>query len=266
MRFIPRVKMKVLGERELVEANLNNDTSTVELQDRELKVNEIQFDNPINGTVYATLLNYKGALAELGDAVNASPYNSPPKAPVLYIKPENTFSRHGATIPMPEGLTKLKVGATLGLVIAKKAIAVNEENARSYIAGYIIVNDICIPHDNVFRPAVPFYARDGFCPIGPWIIERDEGINPDSLAIRVFINDILKQENSTANLIRSASRLLADVTEFMTLNPGDILLVGTPENAPLVEIGDKIRIEIDGIGGLENIVVDAIENKRWCSI
>ncbi|WP_144510225.1 fumarylacetoacetate hydrolase family protein [Bacillus sp. FJAT-22090] len=258
--------MKVLGERELVAANVNFETNTAEISCNEVKVSEIQFDIPIKGTVYSTLLNYKGALAELGDTVNNTPYNSPPIAPILYIKPANTFNCHRAAIPMPVGITKLVVGAALGIVIAKKAIAVNEANALNYIAGYIIVNDVCIPHDSVYRPAVPYYARDGFCPIGPWIIDRHEVVNPDDLAIRVFINDKLQQENSTANLIRPISRLLADVTEFMTLYPGDVLLVGTPENAPLVEVGDKVRIEIAGIGILENVVMEEKERVRWLAI
>ena len=90
---------------------------------------------------------------------------------------------------------------------------------------------------------------------------RDEVDNPDDLTIRVFINDKLQQENSTSNLIRSVSRLLADVTEFMTLSPGDVLLVGVPEEAPQAEVGDKIRIEIAGIGSLENVIVDEKESK-----
>ena len=79
-----------------------------------LSANEIQFDVPITGTVFGTLLNYKGALERLGDAVNEKPYSSPPIAPVLYIKPANTFNRYGADIPMPVGISKLEMGAALG--------------------------------------------------------------------------------------------------------------------------------------------------------
>ena len=118
-----------------------------------------------------------------------------------------------------------------------------------------------LPHDSLYRPAIHFQARDGFCPIGPWIIDRHGVENPDNVSIRVFINDKLQQENSTSNLVRSVSRLLAEVTEFMTLNPGDVLLVGVPEDAPQAKVGDKIRIEIDGIGSLENVIVDESESK-----
>ncbi|WP_339254422.1 fumarylacetoacetate hydrolase family protein [Sporosarcina sp. FSL W8-0480] len=217
--------------------------------------------NPITGTVFGTLLNYKGELESLGDAVYKEPYRSPPIAPVLYIKPANTYNYDGGAIPMPEGISNLRMGAALGLVIGQRAVAVSEENALTYVAGYTIVNDISVPHDSVYRPAVQHQARDGFCSIGPWIIDRHEIQNPDDLSIRVFINEKLEQENSTSNLIRPVSRLLADVTEFMTLSPGDVLLVGVPEKAPLSQIGDKIRIEIEGIGNLENIIVDEKETK-----
>lgn len=249
-----RVFIKVFGTKELKWVDVNTEKNTVIIGDSELSMEEMQFDNPISGTVFGTSLNYKGALKRLGDAVHKKPYSYPPIAPVLYIKPTNTFNRHSAAIPMPVGISKLEMGAALGIVIGKKAIAVNEANALTYVAGYTIVNDVCVPHESLYRPAVQHQARDGFCPIGPWIIDRHEVDNPDDLAIRVFINDKLQQENSTANLIRSVSRLISDVTEFMTLSPGDVLLVGIPEKAPHAEVGDKIRIEIEGIGSLENVI------------
>lgn len=119
----------------------------------------------------------------------------------------------------------------------------------------IVVNDIGIPHDSYYRPAVKLKARDGFCPVGPWVMERDAVANPDSLCLRVYINNELRQENSTVNLVRSVSRLISEVTDFMTLNAGDVLLTGVPEGAPLAKAGDRIRIEIEHVGRLENTVV-----------
>lgn len=256
-----RARIKVFGVNELVSVDVNIVTSTITIEDCAVNANEIQLDIPITGTVFGTLLNYKGALERLGDAVNDKPYSAPPIAPVLYIKPANTFNRYGAEIPMPAGISRLEMGAALGVVIGKQAVAVDEENALTHVAGYTIINDVSVSHDSVYRPAVRHKARDGFCPIGPWIIDRQEVDTPDDLIIRVFINDKLQQENSTSNLIRSVSRLLTDVTEFMTLNPGDVLLVGVPEEAPQAKIGDKVRIEIAGIGSLENFIVDEKESK-----
>lgn len=249
-------RMKVIGIHDLIAVDVNTATNNVVIDGNELNTNDIQLDTPISGTVFGTLVNFKGVLEELGDTVNDKPYLSPPVAPVLYIKPANTFNRYGAGIPMPEGITKLEMGASVGIVIGKKAVAVTEESALDYIAGYTIVNDVSVPHDSIYRPAVQHKSRDGFCPIGPWVINRHAIENPDDLLIRVYINDELRQENSTTNLIRSVGRLLADVTEFMTLSPGDVLLVGVPEEAPQASVGDRVRIEIAGIGSLENIIIE----------
>ncbi len=256
MEFVIKAKMKLLGSNhfESIEVDPKNNTFTI--GDQSFHTNDVQLDTPINGTVYGTLLNYKGALEQLGNQVHEKPYASPPKAPILYIKPVNTFNRQGEGIPIPPDVKHLEIGASLGIVIGMKAGALNEETAVNYIAGYTIGNDISIPHESLFRPAVSYKARDGFCPIGPWIVEKNQIHDPDNLTIRVYINNELKQENSTINLIRKVSQLLVDVTEFMSLNPGDVLLTGIPENAPLAKIGDKVRIEIEGVGSLENVIVE----------
>jgi len=264
VKYLNNAKLKVLGVPELLSARVNTVTDRLVIDDIELSTSDIQFDTPISGTVFGTLVNFKGVLKGLADAVNDKPYLSPPVAPVLYIKPANTFNRYGAGIPMPEGLTKLEMGATLGLVIGKKATAVKEEAAMDYVAGFTVVNDVSVPHNSIYRPAVQHKSRDGFCPIGPWIIDRHTVDNPGDLTIRVYINDELRQENSTKNLIRPVARLLADVTEFMTLSPGDMLLIGVPEEAPQATLGDKVRIEIAGIGTLENVIVDEKTfMRRW---
>jgi len=218
------------------------------------EINKLPLDAPVSGTIYGTLLNYKGALSQMGNAVYEEPYNMPPEAPILYIKPINTIIGYGMPIPMPIDETELEIGAALGIVIGRSATKVSVTQALDYVAGYTIVNDVSIPHKSIYRPAVKFKARDGFCPVGPWIVHKED-INPDSLHIKVFINNELKQENTTGNLIRSVPKLLADVTEFMTLSEGDILLAGIPENPPKANAGDQVRIEIEGIGYLENRVM-----------
>jgi 5-oxopent-3-ene-1,2,5-tricarboxylate decarboxylase / 2-hydroxyhepta-2,4-diene-1,7-dioate isomerase len=247
--------MKLRGASTVVEALINLSVNTVEIGGQKHDVNELSFDVPISGMVYGTLLNYKGALSALGEAVNEDPYKNPPKAPILYIKPVNTFSSHSSAIPVPKDVENLEMGAALGVVIGRTATRVREEVALDYISGYTIVNDVSIPHKSFYRPAIREKARDGFCPIGPWIVKRDAVSNPNELGVRVFVNNELRQENTTANLIRSVEKLLADVTEFMTLYEGDLLLVGVPEKAPHAKVGDKIRIEIDCVGFLENQLV-----------
>lgn len=251
-----QAKIKLLGKQELVSVTVNTETKSVSLNGVERSVNELKVDTPILGTIFGTALNYQGALENLGDAVNEKPYNASPIAPVLYIKPANTFNRNGGGIPMPDGVAELEIGAALGIVIGKQATAISEEDAFSYVAGYTVVNDVSVPHESVYRPAVQHKSRDGFCPVGPWIVNQTEVENPDNLTVRVYINDELKQENTTANLIRSVKTLLADVTDYMTLSVGDVLLVGVPENAPHAKVGDKVRIDIEEVGSLENIIVE----------
>ena len=137
-----------------------------------------------------------------------------------------------------------------------------EEEALSFVSGYTIVNDVSVPHDSVYRPAIKQKARDGFCPVGPWIMPKECINNPNSLQIEVFINGQLRQQNNTQHCIRSVTKLLADVTEFMTLRPGDVLLTGVPEKAPLAKAGDVVRIEINGVGVLENKLVQE-QDWKW---
>ncbi len=208
---------------------------------------------PRYGTVYGCLLNYRSALAALGDQVDAAPYQAPPRAPVLYIKPANTLNVSGAPIVLPPGVDAVEVGPALGLVIGRTACRVTEGEALSHLAGYALINDVTLPHASVYRPAITQRCRDGFCPIGP--VAAAAGIDPDRLAVRALVNDVVGVEATTAELIRPAARLLAEVTAFMTLEPGDVLHVGVPHGAPLARAGDRVAIEIPGLGRLENHIV-----------
>ncbi|QGQ44809.1 fumarylacetoacetate hydrolase family protein [Metabacillus sediminilitoris] len=242
------------------EVVVDSSSNTIFLNDKKFTTEQTSLDAPISGTVYGTILNYKGELEALGTAVNEAPYKQPPKAPVLYIKPINTIIGFQKPIPLPSNVSNLQIGAALGVVIGKNATNVSEKNALEYVAGYTIVNDVSVPHDSVYRPAISQKSRDGFCPVGPWVIERDAIADPNQLSIQVFINGELKQQNTTANLIRPVSQLISEITSFMTLYEGDTLLVGVPENPPLVNEGDLVRIEIEGIGSLENKVKPEVES------
>lgn len=209
------------------------------------------------GTVYGTLLNHRAALAALGDIVDRPPYKAAPKAPVLYIKPRNTLAQTGDAVELPADANELEVGAALGIVIGRTACRVAQAEALAYVAGYTIVNDVSVPHDSFYRPSIRFKARDGFCPIGPRVVARDEIENPDRLRVRVHVDDVLLQDASTADMIRPVAKLLADVTDFMTLVPGDVLMLGVAAGAPRVRVGQRTAIEIEAIGRLENTYIGA---------
>jgi 5-oxopent-3-ene-1,2,5-tricarboxylate decarboxylase/2-hydroxyhepta-2,4-diene-1,7-dioate isomerase len=250
-----RAIVKQQGNQQVEEFEVNPATGIVKRVGKENRIDTLPLDAPVSGTIYGALLNYKGTLAALGGEVNEAPYKEAPKAPILYLKPVNTIIGYGMPIPLPSDVPEVEVGAALGVVMGRNASRVKEDEAMDYVEGYTVVNDISVPHKSVYRPAISQKSRDGFCPVGPWIIERDAVANPDALGIRVYVNGELRQENTTENLIRSVSRLIADITDFMTLSAGDMLLVGVPENAPIVHAGDRIRIEIDEVGILENTVL-----------
>jgi len=210
----------------------------------------------LSGTVYGALLNHRTALQALGDAVNQPPYQRPPQAPVLYVKPRNTLAADGEPIAVPPGVAELEIGASLGLVIGRPSSHLAEGQAIEHLAGYLIVNDVSVPHLQYYRPSIPFKARDGFCPLGPRVVSRAAIPNPDALTIRVYVDGELKQTATTSELVRPIAKLLADVTDFMTLTPGDVLAVGVAAPAPRIRAGERAVIEIDGLGRLENPVVE----------
>ncbi|MBC8057846.1 MAG: fumarylacetoacetate hydrolase family protein [Rhizobiales bacterium] len=209
------------------------------------------------GTVYGTLLNHADALAALGAAACAPPYKAPPVAPVLYIKPRNTWIGAGEAIVVPEGVAELEIGATLGLVIGRAACRVREANALAFVAGYVIVCDVSMPHASYYRPALRFKARDTFCPIGPFMPRDAVGATDvlESLRIAVSIDGEVVHRASTSGLIRPPARLIADVSGFMTLSPGDVLSVGVAAGAPRARAGQRVSITIDGLGRLDNPLV-----------
>ncbi len=113
-----------------------------------------------------------------------------------------------------------------------------------------MVNDVSIPHESYYRPAIRQRCRDGFCVIGIGDRRRHR---PDE--VRTFINGELRCRASTADLVRPIDRLIEDIKEFLTLERGDILLVGEPPDAPFARAGDRVRVEIDGLPAIENQVV-----------
>jgi len=203
------------------------------------------------GTVVGALLNHRAALAALGDAVHQPPYKAPPKAPVLYIKPRNTWAGQGAKVVVPAGVAELEVGATLGLVYRRTACRVNSASALESLLGCIVVADICVPHSNFYRPSVRHRARDGFCPMSERVIARDALPDIDQLAVRVWIDGEIVHHTSTAGMQRPAAQLIADVSEFMTLAAGDVLLLGVAFGAPRARAGQSAIVEIEGVGRLE---------------
>jgi len=210
--------------------------------------------SPISGLVYGPLLNDQDSIEWLGDKLLTAPYKALPKAPILYTKPYNTHVGHGAIVYLPSGVAELEVGSTLGLVFGERASQVSEERALEAVAGYTVVIDLSAPHQSLFRPPIKEKCFDRACPIGPRLVNKAELPDPDSVIITTFINDEVQHQRNLANLVRPIPRLIADVTEFLTLYPGDVLMVGVPVNMPFARAGDRVGVEISGIGRLECLI------------
>jgi 5-oxopent-3-ene-1,2,5-tricarboxylate decarboxylase/2-hydroxyhepta-2,4-diene-1,7-dioate isomerase len=201
-------------------------------------------------TVVGCLLNFRGAWAAMEPAMHQEPHFKPPRHPVLYLKPANTWRRDGDDIVLPAGVQEVEVGATLGVVIGASASRVQEADALSLVAGYAAVNDVTVPHTAILRPPIKQKCRDGFCPIGPMVPRG--AIQPDALVLRAYVNDVLGAEHTTAELMRPVAQLIAQITDFMTLEAGDVLLVGVPENMPRARAGDRMTVDIEGVGRVTN--------------
>jgi 5-oxopent-3-ene-1,2,5-tricarboxylate decarboxylase/2-hydroxyhepta-2,4-diene-1,7-dioate isomerase len=197
------------------------------------------------GTVYGTLLNFRGEWSAWAPKMNEAPYKAAPRAPVLYIKPANTWSADGAGIPVPARVAEVEVGATIAMVM----------KAPGEVAGYVLMNDLSIPHASLFRPPVKFKCLDGFLGVGGTLLPAGAGVDPSQFRLEVRINGELKQRMDFADLVRPAAQLLSDVSEFMTLGAGDVLMLGCDVGRPLANAGDRIEISASGLGTLRNTLV-----------
>ncbi|TDF62681.1 fumarylacetoacetate hydrolase family protein [Cupriavidus sp. L7L] len=216
------------------------------------------FDDPpyrLSGVVYGTLLNSCDALGRIGDAVNQPPYKVAPQAPILYIKSRNTLSADGGQMEMAADAPALQIGATLGLVIGKTASRVSQEKALSYLAGVTLVADLSVPHDSFYRPSVRFVAQDNSCFVGPRVVPLAETGSLEEVSIQVTIDDEPATVASMSNMVRPAAQLLAAVTDFMTLQPGDILLLGVSADLPRIAKGQRFSIHADVFGRLQGAIV-----------
>lgn len=205
--------------------------------------------------VYGVALNFRGEIERLGEQMHRDPYRQPPVAPVLHIRPRNTWNTDGGPIRLPAGVASLKMAGTLGVVMGRTAYRVPVDEALEFVGGYTIVNDVSVPHESYYRPAIRQRCRDGFCVISSVMTAPNELADPSQIDIEIQINGALRCSANTRDLVRSVERLIADVTEFMTLRAGDILLVGEPHDAPLASAGDHVQVEIEGVGTLANSVV-----------
>jgi len=205
------------------------------------------------GKILCVGRNYAEHAKELGNAV--------PEAPLIFIKTPNTVIGDGDAITWPAALSEqVDWEGELAVVIGKRAKHVSAEQALNYVYGYTIANDVSARD---LQTKEPQWARakslDTFCPLGPVLVTRDEIADPQALTVKTTVSDKVMQDGKTSDMIHPVAALIAYVSEVFPLEPGDVLLTGTPagvgkgQKPPrFLQDGDSVSITIEGIGTLSN--------------
>lgn len=203
-------------------------------------------------------LNYKEHAEETGAVV--------PKHPMLFMKGSNTLNDPGAPIYLPRRSDEVDYEAELAVIIGKTAKYVSRDNAMEYVLGYTCANDVSARDWQKNRDlGGGQFTRgkgfDGFCPLGPWIVTRDEIPNPNDLRLRTLLNGQVMQDHTTGDMIWDVPALIESLSSTLTLRPGAVILTGTPQGVGFartppvyMQDGDMVVVEIEGIGRLENPV------------
>jgi 2-keto-4-pentenoate hydratase/2-oxohepta-3-ene-1,7-dioic acid hydratase in catechol pathway len=206
-------------------------------------------------------LNYADHIAESGMEA--------PEYPVFFNKQVTCVVGPGDDVHMPRVSHLLDYEGELAVVIGERCRHVPEERAYEVIAGYTIANDVSVRDWQLRTPTMTMgKSFDTHGPLGPWLVTPDELGDPQDLAIRTYVNDELRQDGNTREMIYSCFQQVAHLSEAFTLEPGDVIATGTPAGIGavrqpfpegLLKVGDVVRVEIDGIGVLTNTVVDEPE-------
>ena len=213
----------------------------------------LPIDRP--GKIICVGLNYRDHAAEQGGEL--------PKEPLLFAKWPNALIGPGEPIVIPPLVTKCDYEAELAVVIGARVKAVSKENALEAVRGYICANDVSA-RDLQFADGQWTRGKspDTFCPIGPALVPAAEIPDPHNLRIRAIVSGEVLQDSTTANLIFGVDEIISHASQTMTLEPGDLILTGTPAGVGvfrdpqrLLRPGDEVTIEIEGLGALTNPVV-----------
>ncbi len=200
-------------------------------------------------------LNFADHAAELNKVDLPTSMN--PTVPVLFFKPLTSLNGHRGLIVAPPNIEYMHYEAELAVIIGRTGRRIKPGDAYDYVKGYTIANDVTIRDfvQNMYRPPVKAKCWDSFTPLGPWWVDRDDIADPNDVNLRTYVNDELRQHGNTSNFVHDIPAIIEYISEFMTLEENDLILTGTPEGLSHLYPGDVVRVEIDGIGALENRVV-----------
>ena len=205
------------------------------------------------GTIIALGLNYADHLKELAKELTVTTQDEP----LVFLKTPGAAVGHRASLRRPEGVSFLHYECELAVVIGQPARQVKRADALAHVAGYTVCNDYAIRDylENWYRPNLRVKNRDGGTALGPWFVDAADVPDPHALALRTRVNGQVTQQGSTANMVNDIPALIEYLSGFMTLQPGDVILTGTPDGVVNVNVGDQVVTEIDGIGSLLSTIV-----------
>jgi 2-keto-4-pentenoate hydratase/2-oxohepta-3-ene-1,7-dioic acid hydratase in catechol pathway len=210
---------------------------------------------PRPGKIICVGLNYRDHAKETGQAI--------PTEPVLFSKFANSVVGPGADVVVPpEAADQVDYEAELAVVIGRRASRVAADDALDHVAGYACANDVSA-RSLQFRSSQWLLGKaiDTFLPLGPYLVTADEVPDPQALGIRCLVNDELLQSSDTGQMVFGVAELISYASRTITLEPGDLLVTGTPSGVGMaadpprfLRPGDRMRVEIDGLGQLDNTV------------
>jgi 2-keto-4-pentenoate hydratase/2-oxohepta-3-ene-1,7-dioic acid hydratase in catechol pathway len=187
--------------------------------------------------------NYADHADEMGSDV--------PDRPLLFLKPPNTLAAHGERVSVLPDKERIDYEAELAVVVGERAKGLSEDNAMDAVAGFTCVNDLSNRDDQMQEQNwVRGKAFDDSCPVGPVVATPDEV--PDDAAVRCRLNGETVQDASRSQFIFDIPELLAEITTYLTLEPGDVVSTGTPAGVGPVADGDTVEVEVEGVGTLRN--------------
>lgn len=204
------------------------------------------------GTIVALGLNYAAHVAELKRELAPAAKDEP----LVFLKTPGALVGHRGLTRRPAGVAFMHYECELAVVIGAPARRVKRADAMRHVAGYTVANDYAIRDylENWYRPNLRVKNRDGATALGPWFVSADEVPDPHDLVLRTLVNGRVTQEGRTSDMVHRVDELIEYLSDFMTLQPGDLILTGTPEGVVNVDEGDQVATEIDGIGRLVNTV------------
>lgn len=210
---------------------------------------------PRPGKILALGLNYRDHAAEANMAL--------PEIQTWFAKMPTAANGPFDAIDLPRVSSKMDYEAELGVIIGRRTRHATREQARAAIAGYCVANDVSV-RDWQLRTTqfVVGKSFDTHCPFGPWITTVDEIADPQALGIRCYVNGETRQDSTTREMVFDVFSMIEHLSQAMTLEPGDLIITGTPAGVGAVskpprylKAGDVVRVEIDGLGHIENRVV-----------